>query len=466
MERPFATRRAALLAECRLDAGTLAGLEERLQAFLDPFLASLSRREQMQHAREYCSGLLSDLERKNTESIAYRHDEDRKNLQNFMGQSCWQCGPLLDELTKQVGQSLGQSDGVLTLDPSAFPKKGNASVGVERQWCGRLGKIDNCQVGVYLGYVSGLGHALVDVRLYLPKAWAADTARRKKCHVPREVRYQTRTQLALALLDERAALLPHGWVTGDDEMGRAAWFRRALRERGERYLLAVPSPTTIRDLEAAPPAYAGFGGIRKNRFQRIDRWCAALPAEAWTQVEVRDGDKGPLRVAAVKVRVQARAEHSRVGPEEVAVVIRRTDEAGQTIHDYYLSNASFDTPLAEFARAAKAHHRIEECFQRGKSEVGLGDYELRSYGGWYHHQVLSFLAAWFLVEETRRGKKNYAGPDGPASPRRAVPPPPRRIELRPPQARRPRMPTPPRTNPTRTLIPLAQAQEVGTNEHR
>src|SRR5205085_8943760 len=157
---PFATRRAELLAECRVDAGMLVGLEERLRTFLDPFLASLSRKEQTQHARRYCSGLLSDLERKNTESIAYRHDEDRKNLQNFMGQSPWEHEPLLDELAQQVGQSLGQPGGVLALDPSAFPKKGKDSVGVERQWCGRLGKIDNCQVAVYLGYVSGRGHAL------------------------------------------------------------------------------------------------------------------------------------------------------------------------------------------------------------------------------------------------------------------------------------------------------------------
>src|SRR5207248_847262 len=131
----------------------------------------------------------------------------------------WEHEPLLDELAQQVGQSLGQPGGVLALDPSAFPKKGKDSVGVERQWCGRLGKIDNCQVAVYLGYVSGRGHALVDARLYLPKAWAADKARRKKCHVPRHVRYQTRTQLALAMLDQRAALLPHSWVTADDELG-------------------------------------------------------------------------------------------------------------------------------------------------------------------------------------------------------------------------------------------------------
>src|SRR4029077_4949998 len=128
-------------------------------------------------------------------------------------------------------------------DPSAFPKKGAASVGVQRQWCGRLGKGDNCQVGLYLGYVSRQGPALVDVRLYLPQEWAQDKKRRLKAGVPKAIRFRTRHQLALEMLDQRGRLLPHAWVTGDDEMGRSSWFRKELRQRKECYLLAVPSNT-------------------------------------------------------------------------------------------------------------------------------------------------------------------------------------------------------------------------------
>jgi SRSO17 transposase len=155
---------------------------------------------------------------------------------------------------------LGQADGVLVLDPSAFPTSGTDSVGVARQWCGRLGKVDNGHVAVSLGYVSGEGHPLVDMRLYLPKTWTQDQARRDQAGVPTDRRgYRSRHQLALDMLEHNGASLPHGWIAGDDEMGRPYWFRRRLDRLGERSLLAVPGNTVIRDLEAAPPTYSGRG---------------------------------------------------------------------------------------------------------------------------------------------------------------------------------------------------------------
>jgi SRSO17 transposase len=199
------------------------------------------------------------VERKNVESIAYHHDQDRQMLQKFVGQYTWDHQPLVGELVRQVGAQLGRSDAVLVFDPSAFPKKGNESVGVQRQWCGRLGKIDNCQVGVYLAYVSAEEHALVDTRLYLPKGWARSRKRRAKAGVPAEVKFRTRHELALEMLDQHVAALPHGWVAGDDEMGKVPEFRGQLQTRGERYLLAVPSNTLVRDLAAEPPPYSGRG---------------------------------------------------------------------------------------------------------------------------------------------------------------------------------------------------------------
>jgi SRSO17 transposase len=413
MERRFEERKRQLTAECTVSPAVFNDMLCRLFEFAEPFVQCLSRDEQRLHARLYCSGLLSDLARKNTESIAYRHDQERKNLQNFIGQSFWDHEPLLKKLAEQVGAELGEADGVLVLDPSGFPKKGQHSVGVERQWCGRLGKVDNCQIGVYMGYVSSIEHTLVDMRLYMPKSWTNDRARCEQCHVPKSLRYQTRTELALDMLIQRRDLLPHSWVTGDDELGRASWFRRSLRELDERYMMAVPSTTTVRDLEAEPPDYSGFGGVPKLRFITVEKWREALSADDWAHVDVRDGTKGPLKVDIVACRVQARDESRCVGAEEVLVIIRRTDESGGVIHDYYFSNAPRDTPLKEFARAAKAHHRVEECIQRAKSQAGLADYEVRSYGGWYHHQTLSLISTWFLVQETRRGKKNHASDDSP-----------------------------------------------------
>jgi len=235
---------------------------DRLEAFAEPFSVSLGRREMKEHAHQYLGGLLSDLKRKNIESIAYRYDQDRRGLQRFIGAAHWDFMPLEKELVSQVGKSLGQSDGVIVFDPSGHKKCGNDSVGVQRQWIGRLGKVENCQVGLYMGYVARSDHALVASRLYLPKQWAKDRKRRKKCGVPKEIRFQTRHELALAMLREHGRILPHQWTAGDDEMGRSTAFRRQLRELEELYLLVVPSNTSVRDLEGPLPPYAGHGPRR------------------------------------------------------------------------------------------------------------------------------------------------------------------------------------------------------------
>ena len=249
MERRFELRLDELLADAELQPGMTRGLMPRLERFLEPFTQCLKVNAQRDNAGYYVAGLLSPVERKNVESIAYLHDQDRQALQKFIGQAPWDHRPLLTELARQVGIELGEPDGVLVFDPSAFPKCGTESVGVQRQWCGRLGKVDNCQVGVYLGYVARQEHALVDMRLFLPETWARDKQRRKKAGVPKEVRFRTRHELALEMLDEKGALLPHAWVAGDDEMGRSTRFRAALRQRHEQYLLAVPSNTLVRDLD-------------------------------------------------------------------------------------------------------------------------------------------------------------------------------------------------------------------------
>jgi SRSO17 transposase len=413
MEPRFQLRKEQMLAGCQVPPTLFRGVTGRLESFAQPFVASLPSPESRTHSRTYLAGLLSDVERKNAESIAYRHDLDRQVIQRFIGEVDWDHGPLIEELARQVGRAIGRPDGVLVFDPSAFPKKGTASVGVQRQWCGRLGKVDNCQVGVFLGYVSDEEHALVDFRLYLPREWAGDRKRRKKAGVPKEIKYQTRHELALEMLRRHGGTLPHGWIAGDDEMGRPAWFRQRLAAEGERYLLAVPSNTTVRDLEEPPPEYGGHGRRPKAPFRRVRQWCASLPASAWTRLTVRDGEKSPLEVEIVARRVESKIERRVVGFEETLVIVRYTD--GDVLkHDYHLSNAAPDTPLSEFARVAKAAHRIEECLKRSKSEAGLGEYQVRNWRGWHHHMTLSLVATWFLVVEARRGKKGGPGADGAA----------------------------------------------------
>ena len=248
-EREFQARKAAVLEECKLAPQVFEDVGPRLEQFMEPFVDSLARKEQVGHALTFVRGLLSDVEHRNVESIAYRFGQERMPLQWFVGVSKWDDQPLREELRRQIACDLGDPDGVLVFDPSAFPKSGRESVGVARQWCGRLGKIENCQVAVYLGYVSRHEHTLVDTRLFLPQEWTQDKARMKKAGVPKGTKFRTRHELALELLDQHGGKLPHRWITGDDEMGRPYWFRRDLQQRNEHYLLAVPSNTRIRDLE-------------------------------------------------------------------------------------------------------------------------------------------------------------------------------------------------------------------------
>jgi SRSO17 transposase len=417
MEDRFAPRLQEMLDSAVCHPEVTAGTLTRLHEFLRPFAQGLTGPAQRTHTAEYVRGLFSKLRRKTGEAIAYLHDQERQGLQKFIGQVPWDHRPLLRTLATQVGEQIGEADGVIVFDPSGFAKKGPMSVGVARQWCGRLGKVENCQVGVFLGYVTRQEQALVDMRLYLPKEWTTDRKRCAAAGVPAGTRFRTRHDLALAMLDEQGSLLPHGWVAGDDEMGRPAEFRRELRARGERYLLAVPSNTQVRDLETDPPVYAGRGRPAGRPFVQVRRWCAALPAGAWARLDVRDGTKGPLVVEAVQCRVAARLGKG-VGPEERLFITRELQSDGSYKHDYYLGHIGpTDVPLPELARVAKAEHRIEECLRRGKSEAGLGDYQVRNWVGWHHHLTLSLVAAWFLVGETRRGKNLHARPDGPTGQR-------------------------------------------------
>jgi len=203
-------------------------------------------------------------------------------------------------------------------------------------------------------------------------------------------------------------------------MGRPYWCRRRLAPLAERYRLAVPSTTLRRDQEVDAPASRGRSRRPKRPWPRVDQWSATLPADAWTTLDVRDGAKGPLVVDLVKRRVVARTPQRQEGHAEVLVVSRYRERDSHKVVkvDFDLSNAEPTTPLVAFARVAKAEHRIEECLQRSKSEAGLADYEVRNWTGWHHHQTLSFIATWFLVTETRRGKKMDPGDNGAPDTRR------------------------------------------------
>ena len=427
MTLAWAQRREEMLNDCLVSPDVFHQMVDRLGEFVVPYQQALATAADQHPMHLYLQGLLSHLPRKNAEAIAAWVDVERQVIQDFIGTAPWEHRPLLQVLVGQVADRLGEPDGIIAFDPSSFPKRGTHSVGVKRQWCGHRGKVDNCQVGVFMGYVSTQDHALLDFRLSLPEDWARDEPRRQACHVPPEVCYQTRQEQCLEMLEAWGGQVPHGWVTGDDELGRHTRFRQDLRERGERYVLGVPCTTTLRDLEAPLPEYSGRGRRPKAPWQSVTQWRQGLDTDAWTYLTVRDGEKGPVAIEMVKRRVQTRIERKRMGPEEWLVVTRQplTDDrtleprasrdaidqdAHYRYHSYlsptWVSEAELEEPsLAELARVIKAGACIEASFQRGKGEAGMDEYQVRTWEGWHHHMALTLIAVWFLIGETHRGQQ-------------------------------------------------------------
>ncbi|HZR50782.1 MAG TPA: IS701 family transposase [Streptosporangiaceae bacterium] len=394
----------ALLADAVLTPAAVRSCQEHLTEFLQRYLPLFYRREQRDLATLVIQGRLSGLQRKTSEPIAHQAGHTRKPVQHFVGAGAWDDEAVMAELRRHVAEAMGDPGGVLVVDSSGFPKKGTASCGVGRQWCGRLGKLDNCQVGVFLAYAAPGGHAPLDRRLFLPQDWAADPKRRRKTGVPREVVFQEKWRIALDLLERSGPDVPHGWVVGDDEFGRATEFRAELRHRRERYVLDVPANTLVREVAARPD------GTRPP-FERAEVWAARQPASRWKTLTVRDGAKGALKVRALKRRVQTKEEGGHVGPTETLTVIRRLGAEPQTW--YTLSNARRRERRATLVRVHGERHRIEEVLQEGKGEVGLADYEVRGWVGWHHHMTLALLALWFVTVERRRLGGENPGADAP-----------------------------------------------------
>jgi SRSO17 transposase len=389
---------------------------ERLTSSLVDDRRTESRRER---AVAYLRGLLLDAEStKTAEAIALKVHGDPSQVrmtQVFLGQSAWADEPPREELVRWADQELGSPAGTLIVDESGFPKCGDKSVGVARQYCGATGKIDNCQVAVFLAYASAAGHTLLDERLYLPEdEWAKDAARREEAGVPEDVVFRTKPELAAELIRSVGPRIRHGWVTFDEGYGKDPGFLGGLEESGERYIGEVPK--TCRGWSRRPEVEEPRGRRRKPRVapgqpepRTAEEIMAASPTGAWKRLRFREGTKGiqVAHFAAIRWVVE---RDDLPGPELWLVIERSCDQAPYV--KYYLSNASRDCPLLELAQAG--HHRwpIEDGFLRGKQEVGLDDYEVRGWRGFHHHMTLVMLAMWFLVlQERRLGGKNRGRPD-------------------------------------------------------
>ncbi|MGQ9533512.1 MAG: IS701 family transposase [Desulfotomaculales bacterium] len=409
----------AVMEEAGITEEDLDLLAGELVRFRDSFHEAFNRPAQRDHALVYLKGLLSDLGAKSVEPIAlrYRGRSGVRSLQSFLKDSPWDEGKLSDLYQARLHGHLADEGGVLTVDSSEFPKKGKESVGVARQYCGRLGKVENCQSGVFVGYSSPKGYGLVSCRLYMPECWFTPeyAGRRQKTGVPEDLTFQTKAEIALELLRQVRASgrFPARWLACDAAFGRDSAFRDAVAAQGYWYLARVPSDTHV--FTEAPrvevPPYRGRGRppcrVRPSPPPRTVAQVAADPDTPWRLVTLAEGAKGPIAAEVARLRVI----ESRGGlpAEEVWLFVRRDPDGA---HQYWLSNAPAEVPLEEMARATALRWPIEQSFQEGKSELGMDHYELRSWRGWHRHMLYVFLAMLFLLEVRLAAAKKGALPPG------------------------------------------------------
>ena len=407
-----------------MDTSAFEQVYGAFQDFHTYFGSLFGRREARDHSRHYLQALLVQSgERRNAENLSETVPASARVMQRFLAESPWDDDAVIGRLQEYLAPRLGHAEAVWVLDGSDFPKQGRKSAGVARQYCGRLGKVANCQAGMFLAYVSPLGRALVDKRLYLPESWTSDQDRCAAAGVPEEIRsYRSKTGLALELL-ERALERGHlraKWVAGDDAFGMSPSFREGLAALGMHYVLDVPGGATVWPLEPAwtSAEYQGFGRPRKPRLRdgqrrTMEQRSDELPGDAWREITVAEGSQGPR---SYQFSVQWVWVIRRRKPGEVVWAIWRCNLDGSEPR-YYLSNAPEDTPLETLACVGGSRWRIETEFETEKSDVGLDEYETRTWAGWHHHVALCLLAGAFLLSL----QQDWGGKDAPDHPAPSLP---------------------------------------------
>ncbi len=355
-----------------------------------------ARWETRERVKAYLRGLLSPIERKNGWQLAEEAGLPTPYaMQYLLNRAVWESDEVRDHLQAYVRELIADSDGMLVMDETGFLKKGKKSVGVQRQYSGTAGRIENCQLGVFLTYTSKAGHTLVDRELYLPKSWTEDRERCRAADVPEEVVFATKPELAARMLWRALdAGLCAKWVTGDTVYGSHRPLREGLEARKQAYALAVSCQEQVE-----------VQGERK----RVDQIAAGLGRDQWQRLSAGDGSKGPRDFD------WARVELSKPKQEgwQFWLVVRRSLVEGEKPADlaYVLVFAPSGTTLAQMATAIGTRWTVEQCFEEGKGEVGLDHYEVRSWQGWYRHITLCMLAHAFLVVLRTQSQMEDLGED-------------------------------------------------------
>lgn len=352
----------------------VAGWAQELAAVGMRLQPHFVRTEPRTRALAYLQGLLSTVERKNGWQLAEHAGDDRPyGVQHLLGRALWDADAVRDDLLRYVVEHLGHPDGVLVVDETGFLKKGDRSAGVGRQYSGTAGRIENCQIGVFLGYVTRYGRTLLDRELYLPKDWAKDTKRRAAAGIPKAVRFATKLELARQMIQRALdAGVPARWVTADTVYGSDYTFRTTVEERGLGYVVGVRSDH-----------YVWVGGYQVQ----VRTLLADLPKKGWQRHSCGEGAKGLRMYDWAYCRINAPK------PEQYGrwLLLRRSVTAPEEVA-YFVCGGPPTTDLATLVRVAGQRWPIEECFALAKGDCGLDEYEVRSWTGWYRHITLSLFA--------------------------------------------------------------------------
>jgi SRSO17 transposase len=402
---------------------------DELWEFQALFHDCFSRSEPRVHFFDYLVGQFSALERKSIEPMALHVEGGTiRGLQRFISDVSWDEEQMRWNYHQLVAEAMGDPEGVLMFDETGFVKKGTDSVGVARQYCGTLGKVENCQVGVFAGYASRRGYALVDQRLFLPEAWVTDAyaTRRLKGNVPKELTFQSKPQLAAAMLHSlvREGLLPFKYVVADCLYGNSPDFLDAVDTCvGVTTFVAIPADTRcwLQRPRTAERTYRYKGEARAKRTVvapateacTVAALAARWPASHWYRRQVSEGTKGPIRYAFARQRVTLCKDGL---PERTVWLVIKRREGAEPAYAYSIRNAPASTPLRTFVWFSGLRWAIEQCFEEGKTELGMDHYEVRKYAGWHHHMLTTMLAHFFLWRlKLRLGKKSPRADGVPAA---------------------------------------------------
>ena len=351
---------------------------QELDELMNQIGPHFARSESRQRARDYIKGLLSPVERKNSWQLAEMiGDSTPYGLQQFLYRSPWDPDAVQQDLRRYVTEHLGAKDGILIVDETGFLKKGKHSAGVQRQYSGTAGRIEKCQLGVFLAYASRLGHALIDRALYVPQSWTEDRERCRRAGIPDTVEFQSKPAQALAMLQDAVeAGVPVQWVTADSIYGDHRPLRRWLESRPLAYVVGVSAK------EAVP--IEGYS-------VRVSEVLSVRLSDKWIRLSAGDGAKGPRLFDWQMISLM---DPPVPGWQRWLLVRRKVDDPADL--STYICFAPAETPLTTLVEVAGSRWHIEACFEEAKGEVGLDQYEVRSWTGWYRHITMACLAHTFL----------------------------------------------------------------------